>query len=65
MDKCPLCGSDNFGELDPANGADSFLIVGFSKSENKIVDSGLPVQIFACADCHNITIHNETINFVD
>lgn len=51
MDKCPNCGSENFGKIFPEKGTNYFLSVYDSENGQVTPSTGVPVDPVVCADC--------------
>ncbi|WP_314737103.1 hypothetical protein [Limosilactobacillus urinaemulieris] len=50
--KCPFCGSKNYGRIQPPVG-DGFVISCASQKDG-ILDAGMPVVLYGCKDCNCI-----------
>ena len=56
--KCPFCGSTNYGKLVPPMG-DSFAI-GYASKKDGLLDAGMPVDLYGCANCHCVWMASDS-----
>ena len=61
MDKCPYCGSYNFGKITPTKGNRYGLTEINTNTKQVFADTLLIVDVYGCLDCKGIILKNEDL----
>lgn len=55
--KCPYCGHESVGHKEPAHGGTFILSEVVTSNGNSEIVSGMPVDVFICANCKNVILN--------
>jgi DNA-directed RNA polymerase subunit RPC12/RpoP len=54
--KCPYCGKEKLGELSASEGKSWGLVEFDPNKDQTVLERTMPVDVFACEDCHSILL---------